>query len=220
MTTPAKRCPVQSDRDDRKSVALEDSAAKPMPGYAPISHFGFARDVLRSPAVKQGMDAHYFADKDPARTPVIFLDGESHEKRRAQLARYFTPRAIKDRHRLVMERTTTELMAQLRLTGRGQLDVPSLRLACDVAAEIVGLTSTDASAMPNRLHKKFRASSKVKRPGPLGKLGRLEDTASTIWFYRRDVVPAIRHRQATDMDDVIFSWCARASRTRRYWSSA
>ncbi|MCB2079778.1 MAG: cytochrome P450 [Novosphingobium sp.] len=194
---------MQSDRDDRKSAALADAAAKPMPGYVPISAFGFARDVMRSPAVKQGMDAHYFADKDPARTPVIFLDGETHKKRRAQLARYFTPKAIKDRHRLVMERTTGELMQRLRRAGRGQLDVLSLRLACDVAAEIVGLTNTDASAMSDRLRKKFRASSKAKRPGLLGKLGRLEDTARTIWFYRRDVVPAIRHRQATDMDDVI-----------------
>lgn len=196
-------CPVVGNRDDRKSAAIAEAAAKPVSGYAPVTSFTFARDIMRSSAVRQGMDADYFADKDPSHIPVIFLDGELHRKRRAQLARYFTPKAIKDRHRLVMERTTEELMGQLRRSGHGQLDVLSLRLACDVAAEIVGLTNTDASAMSNRLRKKFRASSKAKRPGLAGRIGRLEDVVRTLWFHRRDVVPAIRHRQKHDMDDVI-----------------
>jgi cytochrome P450 len=57
--------------------------------------------------------------------------------------------------------------------------------------------------MSERLRKKFAASSKGKRPGLAGKLGRLEDIARTIWFMRKDVVPAIRDRQAEDRDDVI-----------------
>lgn len=203
MTDTATTCPVGADRDDRKSATLADAAAKPAEGFAPITNFNFARDIMRSPAVYQGMDSDYFADKDPGRIPVIFLDGELHKKRRAQLARYFTPKAIRERHQLVMESTTSELMDELRRSGRGQLDVLSLRLACDVAAEIVGLTATNASAMSSRLRKKFRASSKAKRPGLLGKLGRLEDTARTLWFYKRDVVPAIRERQSEDKDDVI-----------------
>jgi len=203
----ADACPVSSglpfDRDDRKSAALADAEARPDDGFAPITRFGFARDVMRSPAMVQGMEADYFKDKEPSKVPVIFLDGELHKKRRAQLARYFTPKAIKDRHRKVMDQTTDELMAQLRRSGRGQLDVMSLRLACDVAAEIVGLTATDADAMSNRLRKKFGASGKRKRPGLLGKLGAFEDVVRTLWFFKRDVVPAIRHRQKHDMDDVI-----------------
>lgn len=198
----AAACPI-APRDDRKSAALADAAAKPDHGFAPIHSFDFARDIMRSPAVRQGMEADYFKDKEPSKIPVIFLDGDLHKKRRAQLARYFTPKAIKDRHRKVMDETTAELMAQLRRTGRGQLDVMSLRLACDVAAEIVGLTNTDADAMSTRLRRKFTASGKRKRPGLLGKLGALEDVVRTLWFFKRDVVPAIRHRQAKDMDDVI-----------------
>lgn len=196
-------CPMAANRDDRKSAALADAQAKPDPGFAPVRSYAFARDIMRSPAVLQGMEADYFKDKDPAHVPVIFLDGELHKKRRSQLARYFTPKAIKDRHRQVMDRTTAELMAQLRRDGRGQLDVLSLRLACDVAAEVVGLTNTNASAMSDRLRKKFACGAKGKRPGILGKLGRLEDVARTLWFFRRDVVPAIRHRQKHDKDDVI-----------------
>ena len=198
----AAACPM-ANRDDRKSAALADAEATPEAGFEPIASFNFARDIMRSSAVRQGMEADYFKDKEPSKIPVIFLDGDIHKKRRVQLARYFTPKAIKDRHRKVMDDTTTELMAQLRRTGRGQLDVMSLRLACDVAAEIVGLTNTDADAMSTRLRKKFGASSRRKRPGLLGKLGALEDTVRTLWFYKRDVVPAIRHRQTHDMDDVI-----------------
>src|SRR5579872_7106841 len=104
-------CPIL--RDDRKSAALADAEARPEAGFAPVHSFDLARDIMRSPAVRQGMEANYFADKEPSKIPVIFLDGDIHKKRRAQLARYFTPKAIKDRHRQVMDRTTAELMMQL-----------------------------------------------------------------------------------------------------------
>jgi cytochrome P450 len=102
-----------------------------------------------------------------------------------------------------MDRTTAELMAQLRQRGRGQLDVMSLRLASDVAAEVVGLTSSNASAMSDRVRKLFRASGKAKGSSLVARLGRLEHVARTLWFLRRDVVPAIRDRQKQDKDDVI-----------------
>lgn len=204
MTNAVPVCPTGNIRDDRKSASIADSAARPVAGFAPVAEFNFARDILRSPAIRQGMDAgKYFSDKDPGRIPVIFLDGDIHKKRRGQIARYFTPKAIRDRHQRVMEDTTNELMAQLRRAGRAQLDVMSLRLASDVAAEIVGLTSSDASAMSERLRKKFRASNRAKRPGLRGRIGKYEDILRTLHFHRRDVVPAIRHRQTHDEDDVI-----------------
>jgi cytochrome P450 len=196
-------CPVSSVRDDRKSAALADAAARPQDGFSPVRSFDFARDIMRSPAVRQGMEVDYFKDKEPSKVPVIFLDGELHKARRAQLARYFTPKAIRDRHSKVMHATTNELMAALRRKGSGQLDVMSLRLACDVAAEIVGLTNTDPDAMSARLRKKFYASAKRRRPGLAGRLGGLEDVARTLWFFHRDVKPAIRHRKQHDCDDVI-----------------
>lgn len=197
-------CPIQGNRDDRKSAAIADTAARPFPGFAPVSKFTFARDILRSAAVRQGFDGGgFFLDKDPGRIPVIFLDGELHRQRRNQIARFFTPKAIKDRHRQVMERTTAELMSRLRRSGREQLDVLSLRLACDVAAEIVGLTNSDPSAMSSRLRKKFMASTRARQGGLRGRLSRIEDILRTMHFHRRDVVPAIRYRKEHDMDDVI-----------------
>lgn len=204
MTQAATACPALHDRDDRKSASIADTAARPLPGYAPVVEYNFARDILRNSAIRQGMDGgEFFGEKDPGRIPVIFLDGDIHKKRRSQIARYFTPKAIRDRHSKVMHETTAELMAELRRSGRGQLDVMSLRLASDVAAEIVGLTTSDASAMSERLRKLFRSSNRAKRPGLLGKLGRIENIFRLMNFHRRDVVPAIRHRQKHDEDDVI-----------------
>ena len=200
----AAACPALDGRDDRKSASIADAAAKPLSGYAPVADYEFARDILRSPAIRQGMDGgDYFGETDPGRIPVIFLDGDVHKKRRSQIARYFTPKAIKDRHSKVMEETTAELMAALKASGRGQLDVMSLRLASDVAAEIVGLTTSDASEMSERLRRLFRSSNRKKLPGLRGWFGNIENILRTLHFHRRDVVPAIRHRQKHDEDDVI-----------------
>jgi cytochrome P450 len=198
----ADACPF-AGRDDRKSAAIAEAVASPDPGFAPVVDYTFARDIMRSSAVVQGMNHEFFAQKDPNRVPVIFLDGDIHKKRRTQLARYFTPKAIKDRHRGVMERTTAEVMGQLRRTGRGQLDVMSLRLASDVAAEIVGLTSSSASDMSDRLRKLFRSSGMGKGPGLIARLRKIEHVLRTLWFFNRDVKPAIRDRQKQDRDDVI-----------------
>jgi cytochrome P450 len=204
VTEAASDCPALQDRDDRKSASIADTAAKPAPGYAPVAKYDFARDILRGPEIRQGMDGgDYFGETDPGRIPVIFLDGDIHKKRRSQIARYFTPKAIRDRHQRVMEETTNELMAQLRRDGKAQLDVMSLRLASDVAAEIVGLTTSDASAMSERLRKLFRSSNRKKSTGLRGWLGGIENVLRTLYFHRRDVVPAIRHRQKHDEDDVI-----------------
>lgn len=204
MTEADITCPALRDRDDRKSASIADTAAKPMPGYAPVARYNLASDILRSPSIRQGMDGgDYFGETDPGRIPVIFLDGDIHKKRRSQIARYFTPKAIKDRHSRVMEDTTAELMADLRRSGRGQLDVMSLRLASDVAAEIVGLTTSEASAMSERLRRLFRSSNRKKLAGLRGRLGSIENVLRTLHFHHRDVVPAIRHRQKHDEDDVI-----------------
>jgi cytochrome P450 len=202
-------CPMHAGRDDRRSVEVAETRARPEPGFEPVQSFSLARDILRSPNVRQSIPfAEYFNSQDPNKIPVIFLDGDLHKKRRSQLARFFTPKAIKDRHQAVMRRTTDELMAQLRRSGRERLDVMSLRLASDVAAEVVGLTNSPAPKMADRLRKLFRSSSRRRRPGLLGRIGALENVLRTMLFFRRDVIPAIRARRKQDKDDVI-SFCVK-----------
>ena len=75
--TQTTACPIehtrQMGRDDRKSAAIADAEARPQQGFAPIHSFDFARDIMRSHAVRQGMETDYFKDKEPSKVPVIFL---------------------------------------------------------------------------------------------------------------------------------------------------
>jgi hypothetical protein len=87
-------------RDDRKSGALGELDVKADPG---------ARVVAGSKQMT----------KDPETAPVFFLDGERHKKRRTAIARFFTPRAISTRHRLVMEARPTSCWPTSRLMAQG-----------------------------------------------------------------------------------------------------
>jgi cytochrome P450 len=204
-------CPVRFGgdpaRDDRKSASIAAANVEAEPGADVISSFGFARDVLRSAAFLQaGAGAEHVKMDNPEHVSVFFLDGELHKKRRSQLARYFTPKAIKERHSKVMDRTTAELIADLRHKGEARLDVMSLRLASDVAAEIVGLTASNQQAMAERLQKVFKSMSGSRAKG-IGKLiGGLNAFYRVMMFYWRDVVPAVRARRKAPRDDVI-SYC-------------
>ncbi|MDE8652401.1 cytochrome P450 [Novosphingobium album (ex Liu et al. 2023)] len=198
--------PAVSDRDDRKSAAIAARNVRPNPGAKVIGSFDFAREVLRSPDFRQaGAGAEHIKLDNPEHVSVFFLDGELHRKRRSQLARYFTPKAIKTRHQAVMRRATDELIAELRRDGQAQLDIMSMRLACDVAAEIVGLTQSDPAALSERIRKTFLTIG-TSHDGPAGWLDKARGLWRTMQFFWRDVLPAIRARRVAPKDDVI-SYC-------------
>ena len=207
MTQTIAACPVAHDRDERKSAAIAARNVKPNPGAHVVGDFIAARDILRSSEVLQaGAGAEHVSFDNPEHVSVFFLDGELHKKRRSQLARYFTPKAIKERHHVVMHATTQALIAQLRDKGSGQLDLMSMRLACDVAAEIVGLTSSDPEAMSERLRKVFFSLNSSNRNGAGGLFAKLHNIYRVMMFNFRDVIPAIRERRGAPKDDVI-SFC-------------
>lgn len=197
-------CPFASDRDDRKSAAIAQANVAIDPRTTAVGSFGFVREILRSPEVKQ--DLHEFRNDalhDPEHLPVIFLDGELHKKRRGQLMRFFTPKAIKERHRFVMEQTTAELLAELRTTGRARLDLMSMQLACDVAAVVVGLTNSNRKGMARRIRLTFASIGMDKGRG-LGRIvQRLLTITKTMSFFWLDVMPAIRARKKQREEDII-----------------
>lgn len=208
--TEAADCPVARGaaeaRDDRKSAAIAAANVRANPGAVVIEKFSFARDVLRSPAMRQaGAGAEHIKLDNPEHVSVFFLDGELHKQRRSQLARYFTPKAIRDRHQKVMARTTEELIGKLRRDGAAQLDLLSMQLACDVAAEIVGLTNSDPEAMAKRIRMTFLTIGGGDKgaPGWRRKALAVYRSMSFMW---RDVMPAVRARRKAPRDDVI-SYC-------------
>ncbi|WP_340589032.1 cytochrome P450 [Erythrobacter alti] len=197
MTTPI-------ERDDRKTAGVVAARATPRSNSQRIETFTQAREVLRDKAMVQaGGGAEYFDTSDPASTPVFFLDGADHKKKRADIARYFTPKAIETRYSHIMRRVTDEQITELRRTGTGQIDVMSFDLAVAVAADIVGLTVTDRKKMAKRLAMSLSAAFYHK----FDLLSRLSVKArkffNQIDFYFNDVRPTIRARREKPEDDII-----------------
>ncbi|HEX3705570.1 MAG TPA: cytochrome P450 [Mycobacteriales bacterium] len=190
-------------RDDRKSGALGEQRVKADPGARVISGFETSRAVLRASTMLQAGAGSKQMSKDPETAPVFFLDGERHKQRRTAIARFFTPKAISTRHRLVMETKTDELLAQLQADGTAQLDDMSYLLAVAVAAEIVGLTNSDQVGMAKRINAtlsgiRLRSMHPVLRIG-----GQLGTALAAMRFLFRDVRPAIKARQLERREDVI-----------------
>jgi len=193
-----------AEPDHRKTAAVVASRATPRANSRRIESFAGARECLRDNALVQaGGGAEYFDTSDPASTPVFFLDGSEHKKKRAEIARYFTPKAIENRYTEIMHSVTDEQIAQLRRTGKGEIDLMSFDLTVAVAADIVGLTVTDRTKMAKRLANSLSAALYHK----FDFFSRLKINSRKLLyqldFYLHDVRPTIRARRARPEDDVI-----------------
>lgn len=202
-TTSPPACPGQG-RDDRKTARIAAEHVFPEPGARVIGSFAGAREMLRSDAIRQAaVGAEAFASDDPAKIPVIFLDGEAHRRKRSEIARFFTPTAIDTRYRAVMERTADRLLAALRRDGTGVLDQVSFELAVVVAADIIGLTNSAAAPMSRRISATLssgiaRTSNPVMRP-----VLNVVRSVQAMRFFLLDVRPAIAARRKARQHDMI-----------------
>jgi cytochrome P450 len=192
-------------RDDRKSAKLAERNAKLESGTELVRSFALARGILRSAyALQDGHGAEQVNVGNPDHLPVFYLDGERHRERRAALKGFFTPAAVVNRYRPVMERATDDLLARLRASGTARLDEIAFELAVAVAAEIVGLTESGARPMANRLSHLLKAAFSGRTGwGPVGLFNRI---GRAYWGYRflvNDVRPAVRARATQRRDDVI-----------------
>lgn len=203
-TTAVPACPLDPARDDRKSAALAERFVRPDEGAEIVDDLGMARDVLRSSAILQaGAGAEHVDTGNPEHVPVFYLDGDPHRRKRAAIARFFTPKAVTTRHRLVMERTTETLITRVRTNGGARLDHISFELAVAVAAEIVGLTNSPLPKLAKRIEGHLKAAIRGRRKGIAGFLDLAEQVARAVTFYRRDIRPAIKARRRQRRDDVI-----------------
>ena len=196
---------ASSPATESKSAALAERYLVSAHGARPITGFAEARAVLRDPLMHQaGIGADRVRVDDPDQLSVFFLDGERHKKRRAAIARYFTPRAIETRYRAVVEESTDRLLAELKREGRGRIDDIGYRLAVDVAAEIIGLTNSDRRAMGRRINAILDGNTGARLRGRLGRAVALAMTAArTMLFFARDIRPAIKARLANPREDVL-----------------
>lgn len=215
MNAPAK-CPVAHGRDDRKSGALADAHLTPQAGARVVGSFPAAREILRSPKVKQaGATAEQTDTSRPDEISFFFLDGEVHRRRRAAVAGLFAPKTIVTRHHAVMQRTMDAIVAKLQGKGSAVLDELSWQMAVDVAADIIGLTDSDSSENLALRVKAVLDSSMERKPGFWNDLVfKAKMLARVGRFWKNDMVPAIEARRKAPKEDVI-SYMVRENYSRK-----
>lgn len=197
-------CPHAPDRDDRKSAAIAAANDTIQPGAERVKAFGLARNILRSREFKQAMlNGDRFPVSDPDQLPVFFLDGDVHRRKRSALARFFSPKAIAALYRPVIDREVASLVGDLRKTGRMQLDEASWLLAVAVAAEVVGLTETPCTAMASRIERIIKFSEYPGMPPLKRFIYSQVSKINTLFFFMKDVKPAIAARRKERRDDII-----------------
>ncbi len=157
------------------------------------------RTILRSNHVKQaGFGAELIA-KMPSdmRPPVLHLEGEVHHDLRRKTARFFTPNYTDANYRGLMEKLSADLVGELVKRGRADLSKISMKLAVEVAAQVVGLTDSSIPGMGARI------SGLVNSPDPSKILEVLAARWNLLAFFFFDVRPAITKRKKQPREDVI-----------------
>lgn len=196
--------PKIEQRDDRKTAETVARIASPYMDGQPVADFNMVRDILRTAPTRQAArGAERFRNMNPEHAPMPTLDGEPHKRRRGMVARFFTPKAMRDRYRGVMDRSTEQLIARLRKTGRERLDIMSFQLACDVTAEVLGLSDSPPESLSRHIRDTFDVMSTLN-PRPKNKYIRpIAKLYYIARFYLLDIVPAMRRRKKNPQDDVI-----------------
>jgi cytochrome P450 len=193
----------ESTRDERKSADLAAANLVPERGSKVVRSFSFARELLRDPTVLQdGAGADQVDVGNPDHVPLFYLDGDAHKARRAAIMKFFTPNAVKKRHRPVMERATDELLTRLRATGRARLDEITFELAVAVVSEIVGLTESDQAERAQRIGTLLTLTFNRDR-GLKAMLNKVRQVWHGYQFLAKDVRPAVRERKRQPREDVL-----------------
>jgi cytochrome P450 len=167
------------------------------------------RQVLREKDATT--QAGFGAERMPGRLrerPILFMDGEAHRTQRTKVARFFTPRTVTSRYRELMEDRADALVAEALAATTFRLDELSLRYSTDVAAQVIGLTSSNVDGLAKRLERLFAqpdesATATVIQGRVKGLWRRIRRNAPMLAFYLADVRPAIAARMKAPAEDVI-----------------
>jgi cytochrome P450 len=205
----AATCPYQPGTDERKSAAMAAAsparAKKLANGGVTIESFTLARKILRSGGTKQAGFMAELVDRATSKgaQPVLFQEGEVHQKQRTATARFFAPRVVTTRYRDVMNELADRLIAKLHKKGRMDLSDLSLDMAVAVAADIIGLADKGLDGMAARLNSFFDQGVARKISLAHKIFNRVRSNLNLLGFYWLDVKPAIDRRRKTPKEDVI-----------------
>ena len=205
---PHRGCPVDhSGLSEAKTLrqkphvkAVEQDAE----GRWHIYGYAEARAFLRAEGTRQaGFQAERTAQLTKTmRDPILYQEGEAHREQRTKTARFFTPKTTDDKYRGFMEAFADEVLADFRRSSRADLSDLSMRMAVQVAAQVVGLTDSLRPGMNRRIEAFF--DQPVQNAARFTRLrGWLKNQLSVAQFFFTDVQPAIRARRAQPREDVI-----------------
>lgn len=205
------RCPVDraafSQQKTTRTVEPGDSRTveRGTDGVWHVRSHAQARAVLRSPDTKQAGFNAELLEKMPGgmRSPILYQEGKEHNEQRKQTARFFSPRAVGENYRDLMEEFAGELIEDLRRKRRVELDELSFKLAVKVAGKVVGLTDSRLPGMDRRLEAFFANDITELGWSPRELLGFARSQTRVAAFFYLDVKPAIEARKKEPKEDVI-----------------
>lgn len=172
-----------------------------------LEGFSVARQVLRStdtiqegfaaPLVRRGIGQSVM--KNP---PILYLDGEPHNRARRETNRFFTPSITSREYHDFMEKIADDLVTELKDRKRWDLSDLSMTMAVKVASKIVGLTSSPfPKGAKARLEEILGAGNQITEES--GWWTKLKSNLPMLSFYFLDVRPAIQARRQQPQEDVI-----------------
>lgn len=175
-------------------------------GVYRVHSFQAARDILRDEGVRQAGFMSEMVSKlgGLKNDPVLFAEGETHHAMRRDTARYFTPTSVAT-YQPMIAALADELIGELAAKSEANLDDLSLRLAVEVAAQVVGLTSSRLPGMARRITSFVNGGGDSEPGAAQGQslAQSLGQQFNLALFYVLDVKPAIEARKKERRDDLI-----------------
>ncbi|GAC1367486.1 MAG: cytochrome P450 [Ktedonobacteraceae bacterium] len=169
-----------------------------------VRSFEAMRAVLRSPHTKQaGFNAEMISRVSVSmKPPILYQEGKEHNIQRKQTARFFTPKAVSENYRQMMDALADKLVRRLKRRKQVDLTQLSLVMAIRVASEVIGLTSS-YPGLTKRLESFFEHYSPNVSWRPSSLLSFAIAQTRTLAFFFLDVKPAIRAHRRKPRADVI-----------------
>ncbi len=210
MTEPSPTgCPFSGKTDSltRRTELLTDGYdITPRGELLQAQSYSDSRTILKDTKVNQ---AGFLADQasnaqGSVHPPVLYMSGEEHTEMRRATARYFTPTAVNS-YGPMIAKLADDMVAELAHKGEMTLDDLSLRLAVQVASNVVGLTSSRLPGMEKRIEA-FVSTGLDGAPDANNRFTPLRDVTmggAVGLFFMLDVKPAIEARKKAPKDDLI-----------------
>ena len=149
--------PTQKTAQPSEQPTHEAAVERDDKGVWHVRGFAESRALLRLEGTTQ---AGFGAERisllpDTMRPPVLYQEGEAHHEQRTKTARFFTPTTTDKKYRGFMENYAKNLVAEIKAEGRADLNVVSMELAVQVAAQVIGLTDSRLPGLTARINKFF-----------------------------------------------------------------